>query len=148
MKYPMWSGYMECLTNCHINGMSLYVIEVNRNGTENVTIYLSPPAVSQTLVQTSTPTAPPKKRSCTRLSVQRSSSLTASSHVILSCRPSLSWITAFTTCASIMACRWHSVTTWRHMLRPVRASESPSVGETTPSVVSYSNTDGQFKLRL
>lgn len=108
---------------------------------------LSSLAVSQTLAQTSTPTAPQKKRSTSRLSVPKSSSLTASGPATLCCPRRLSWVTASTTCASTMACRRRSVTTWRRTLRPVRVPESPSAGGTAPSAVSYSNSGWQFKRR-
>lgn len=97
---------------------------------------LSSVAVSQTLAQTSTPTALQKKGRCTRLGVPRSFSLTASSPATPRCPPTLSWVTASMTCASTMECRWRFVTTWRRTLRPVKVQGSPSAGGTTPSAVS------------
>lgn len=144
-KYPD-SKQMEFLTKLH-EFISTQSRSTATCVTEPFIQTLSSLAVSQTLVQTSTPTAPQKKRSCTRLSVLKSSSLTASSPATLCCPLRLSWVTASTTCASTMACRRRSVTTWRRTLRPVRVPESPSAGGTAPSAVSYSNCGWQLKRR-
>lgn len=104
--------------------------------------------VSQTPVQTSTQSVAKKKRCCMRLSVVGSFSPITSSRATLQCPLRLSWLTASMTCASMTACRLRSVTTWRHMLRPVRVPVSPSAGETAAFAVSYSNKDSHKYLNL
>lgn len=95
------------------------------------------PAVSRTLVQTSTPTALQKKRRSTKCSVRRSSIQTASSPVTLWWILTLFLGTASTTCVNTTAWSQLSVTTSRRMLRPVRAQVSPLAGGTAPSAVSF-----------